>query len=75
MVTRELPAHLWARFACKGPMPGAIQNVTRQIYSEWLPTNGVYEVAQNVEIEMYNEGDITAPDYESEVWIPVKKKA
>ena len=75
MVTRELPAHLWARFACKGPMPGAIQNVTRQIYSEWLPTNGVYEVAQNVEIEMYNEVDITAPDYESEVWIPVKKKA
>ena len=75
MVTRELPAHLWARFACKGPMPGAIQNVTRQIYSEWLPTNGVYEAAQNIEIEMYSEGDITAPDYESEIWIPVKKKA
>ena len=56
-------------------MPGAIQNVTRQIYSEWLPTNGVYEAAQNIEIEMYSEGDITAPDYESEIWIPVKKKA
>ena len=75
MVTRELPAHLWARFARKGPMPGALQDVTRQIYSEWLPTNGVYEAAQNVEIEMYTEGDITAADYYSEIWIPVKKKA
>ncbi len=75
LVTREIPAHLWARFACTGPMPGAIQNVTRQIYSEWLPTNGTYEVAQNVEIEMYSEGDTTSANYYSEVWIPVKKKA
>ena len=75
MTVRELPAHLWARFACVGPMPGAIQSITRQIYSEWLPTNGTYEVAQYVEIEMYSEGDTTSNDYYSEVWIPVKKKA
>ena len=31
LVTREIPAYLWARFACVGPMPEAIQNVTRQI--------------------------------------------
>jgi len=74
MTVRELPAHLWARFACVGPMPGAIQSITRQIYSEWLPTNGTYEVAQYVEIEMYTEGDTTSNDYYSEVWIPVKKK-
>ncbi len=75
LVTREVPAHLWARFACAGPMPGAIQTVTRQIYAEWLPTNGMYEVAQSIEIEMYTAGDVTAADYYSEVWIPVKKKA
>ena len=75
MKKREVPAHLWARFACVGPMPGAIQNATRQIYSEWLPTNGVYEVAQFMEIEMYSEGDSTKPDYYSEVWIPIRKKA
>lgn len=56
-------------------MPGAIQDVTRQIYSEWLPTNGTYEAAQNVEIEMYSEGDTASANYYSEVWIPVKKKA
>ncbi len=75
MTTREIPAHLWARFACAGALPLAIQTVTKQIYSEWLPTNGIYEVAQNVEIEMYTEGNITSSDYYSEVWIPVKKKA
>jgi len=73
-VTRELPAHTWARFACVGAMPGAIQSVTKQIYSEWLPTNGLYEIAQNLEIEMYTEGDITSADYYSEIWIPVAKK-
>ena len=75
MTTHEIPAHTWARFACKGAMPLALQNVTKQIYSEWLPTNGTYEVAQYVEIEMYSEGDTASPDYYSEVWIPVKKKA
>ena len=75
LTTREIPAHQWARFSCIGPMPGAIQSMTKQIYSEWLPTNGTYEVAQYMEIEMYSEGDTTAADYYSEVWIPVKKKA
>ena len=75
MVVREVPAHLWARFSCVGPMPGAIQSVTRQVYSEWLPTNGTYEVAQYVEIEMYSDGDASSKDYYSEVWIPIRKKA
>lgn len=75
LTTREVPAHLWARFACVGAMPGAIQSVTKQIYSEWLPTNGVYEVAQYMEIEMYSAGDTASPDYYSEVWIPIRKKS
>ena len=75
LTTREIPAHLWARFACVGAMPGAIQEVTKQIYSEWLPTNGVYEVAQYMEIEMYSEGNPASPDYYSEVWVPIRKKA
>lgn len=75
LVTREVPAHLWAKFACVGAMPAAVQNVTKQIYSEWLPTNGVYEAAQYLEIEMYSDGDTALPDYYSEVWIPIRKKA
>ncbi len=74
LVSREIPAHLWARVACVGPMPAAIQETTKQIYSEWLPTNGIYEAAQYLEIEMYSEGDTSSPDYYSEIWIPIRKK-
>lgn len=75
LVTREIPAHTWARFSCVGALPGAIQSMTKQIYSEWLPTNGVYEVAQYMEIEMYSAGDTASPEYYSEVWIPIRKKS
>ena len=75
LIKREVPAHLWARFACVGPIPGAIQTTIRQVYGEWLPTNGIYEAAGYMEIEMYSEGDTASPDYYSEVWIPVRKKA
>lgn len=74
LVRREIPAHLWARFTCKGPMPAAIQTTTKQIYSEWLPTNGVYEAAQYLEIELYSDGDTSSQDYYSEIWIPIRKK-
>ena len=74
MVKREIQAHTWARFSCTGPMPKALQETTRQIYSEWLPTNGIYEVAQYMEMEMYSEGDTASPNYYSEVWIPIRKK-
>lgn len=74
MVKREIPPHLWARFSCVGPMPAAIQATTKQIYSEWLPTNGVYEAAQYLEIELYMEGDTASKDYHSEIWIPIRKK-
>jgi AraC family transcriptional regulator len=55
-------------------MPKALQETTRQIYSEWLPTNGIYEAAQYMEIEMYSEGDTASSDYYCEAWIPVHKK-
>ncbi len=74
LIVREIPAHTWARFSCTGPLPEAVQSVTKQVYSEWLPTNGVYEVAQYMEIEMYSAGDTASPEYHSEVWIPIRKK-
>lgn len=69
-----IPAGLWAKFRCYGPMPGALQTVNTKIFKEWLPGNPEYEIAEGINIEWYALGDITAPDYESEIWIPVKKK-
>ena len=73
-VKRVIAPHTWAKFRAVGPMPGSIQKVTKQIYTEWLPNNTEFEPAEGVSIEMYTEGDLNAADYESEVWVPLRRK-
>ena len=68
-----VPAANYAVFECTGPMPMALQELTTRIYTEWLPNSG-YELAEAPDIEVYSEGDNSAPDYKSEVWVPVVKK-
>ena len=67
----EIPAHTWAIFKCFGPMPASIQQLWCRIYTEWLP-QARYELLNTCDIEYYTNGDTEAPDYYSEVWIPVK---
>jgi AraC family transcriptional regulator len=59
-------------------MPGAIQAVWKQIYSEWFPASE-YEHAGTPDFELYPEQedpsiDDTSEKYRCEVWIPIKKK-
>lgn len=68
-----IPAYTWAVFKCIGPMPHAIQNAWKRIYSEWLPQSE-YELIPDYDIELYTDGDTQGEDYISEIWIPVKKK-
>lgn len=69
----EIPANTWAIFKCKGPMPHTIQNMWKQIYAEFFPTSD-YVPKNEIDFEVYPDGDITSPNYESEIWIAVKKK-
>lgn len=70
-----LPALEWAKFRCSGPMPEALQSVNTKIFQEWLPGNPEFEIAYGVNVEWYSmEGKTSDPDYESEIWIPVKRK-
>lgn len=69
-----IPAASWAKFRCCGPLPGSLQSVNTKIFNEWLPGNPDYEIAAGINIEWYSMGDMNAADYESAVWIPVKKK-
>lgn len=59
-------------------MPGAMQSVNTRIFQEWLPTLPQGEsglcLAGRYNLEWYSQGDLQAADYESAVWIPVKKK-
>lgn len=70
----EIPELEWVKFMCKGPMPGALQSVNSKIYNEWLPGNTEFEIAMGIDIEWYSESDPQSLDYESAIWIPVKRK-
>lgn len=78
-ITKIIPKHTWAVFACKGAMPKSLQDVNQKIFSEWLPNCKDYEIAAGYNIEMYSDiADYPKgnqdENYYSEIWIPVKKK-
>ena len=52
----------------------ALQAVNTKIFKAWLPGNHEYEIAMEANIEWYAKGDTQSPDYESAIWIPVKRK-
>ncbi|MDF2685607.1 MAG: hypothetical protein K0S55_788 [Clostridia bacterium] len=68
----EIPKANWAVFESIGPMPGAIQDVWKRIFSEWFPATG-YQHDEAPELEIYPVGNTSSPDYRCEVWIPIKK--
>lgn len=70
----EIPGYEWAKFRCIGAMPDALQTVNTRIFREWLPNNPDYEIAANLSLEWYAKGDTQSPDYESAIWIPVKRR-
>jgi AraC family transcriptional regulator len=66
-----IPAAKWVVFEVYGPMPDAMQNAWKQIFSEWFPTSG-YEHAGTPDLEVYSNDDPFSSNYYSEIWIPVK---
>lgn len=71
----SLPAMEWAKFRCSGPMPESLQSVNTKIFQEWLPGNPEFEIAYGANIEWYSmEKETSAPDYESEIWLPVRRR-
>jgi AraC family transcriptional regulator len=69
----SIPELTWAIFTCIGPMPDAIQNTWKKIFTEWLPSSE-YEVVPGFDFEYYSGPNTQDPDYLSEIWISVKKK-
>lgn len=76
--TIEVPASVFAVFESRGPMPGAIQKLWKDIYADWFPSSD-YEHAGTPDFESYPEQDPPelpddSPEYRTEVWIPLKRK-
>ncbi len=68
-----IPTRTWAVFECVGAMPTAIQDLWREIVSEFFPASG-YVPTQEFDIEAYADGDMSAANYHSQIWVPVQKK-
>lgn len=66
-----VPPFTWAIFSGEGQCPGAIQELEKNIVTQWLPTSG-YEYDNGPDIEVYLNPDPQNAKYE--VWIPVTKK-
>ncbi|WP_315116974.1 AraC family transcriptional regulator [uncultured Clostridium sp.] len=78
-ITRVIPKHTWAVFACRGAGSHSLQDVHKKIFSEWLPNSKDYEIAAGYNIEMYSdpaeyEKGVQDEKYYSEIWIPVQQK-
>ncbi|MCH3971430.1 MAG: AraC family transcriptional regulator [Oscillospiraceae bacterium] len=75
----EIPKHTWAVFPCVGPLPKVLQKVNTKIFSEWLPNCTDYEIDGGYNFEYYSnpndyEKGTQDEKYDSEIWIPIKKK-
>lgn len=69
----EISARTWAIFKCKGAMPDAIQDLWRRIYTEFFSTSD-YMPKNEMDFEVYPNGDMSSPNYESEIWVSVEKQ-
>ena len=72
--TYQIPGGLWALFKCVGPLPGSMQTVNTQIWSEWLPSLKDYELAGNYSLEFYLPPARNPADTVSYIAIPLKKR-
>lgn len=61
----HIPASKWSVFEVEGPMPASMQQVWKQIISEWFPSNA-YEHAYLPELEVYG-----GPNVAPQIWIPI----
>lgn len=75
MTVFRFPSLEWAKFPCRGPLPGALQSVNSKIFREWLPGNPEYEMAMDADIEHYApDGGGEEPGLETAIWLPVRRK-
>ncbi|MFF2353114.1 GyrI-like domain-containing protein [Kitasatospora sp. NPDC058115] len=70
---REVPAGSWAVFANTGPYPRALQELWRDVFTQWFPSNP-YEFRPGPELLRVNVLP-GGEEAEAELWIPVVRSA
>ena len=67
---KEIPAAEYAIVPVKGPIPASIHNAWKYVLEVFFPETG-YRHSGSPDFEVYSEGDMSSPDYQMELWIPV----
>ncbi|MEV5320105.1 AraC family transcriptional regulator [Streptomyces sp. NPDC052687] len=70
--TLAVPAGTWAVFTTSGPAPQAIQELWRDVYTEWFPSNP-YRTRPGPEI-LRTRLSPDGSEAEGELWLPVERE-
>ncbi|UHA73213.1 AraC family transcriptional regulator [Paenibacillus sp. 481] len=71
LASLHFPASKWVVFEISGPVPAALIEAWKKIYSEWFPSNG-YEPAEIAPLEVYLAPDLDRADAYNEIWVAIK---
>ncbi|WP_328719906.1 AraC family transcriptional regulator [Streptomyces sp. NBC_00247] len=72
MTALAVPAGTWAVFTASGPVPQAIQELWRDVYTEWFPSNP-YRSRPGPEI-LRTRLSPDKTEAEAELWLPVERE-
>ncbi|MER7701326.1 AraC family transcriptional regulator [Kitasatospora sp. NPDC097605] len=67
----DVPAGTWAVFDSRGPYPSALQELWRDVFTQWFPSNP-YTSRTGPELLRTRPVEIGAPT-DSQLWIPVER--
>lgn len=70
MVFRTIPGARYAVFTARGRIPGSVQETTRYIYRDWLPTSG-FQRGDSAEFELYDGRCRNGDEAEVDVYVPI----
>ncbi|MGW0946393.1 GyrI-like domain-containing protein [Streptomyces sp. NPDC002623] len=68
----SVPAGSWAVFTVSGPVPQAIQNLWRDVFTEWFPSNP-YRSRPGPEI-LHTRLSADKTEADAELWLPVERE-
>ncbi|MEU9714045.1 AraC family transcriptional regulator [Streptomyces sp. NPDC047976] len=67
----DVPAGTWAVFESRGPLPGALQELWRDVFTQWFPSN---PYTSRPGPELLRTGPVAAGGQtRSQLWIPVER--
>ena len=69
---KDIPTAEYAIVPVKGPIPASIHHAWKYVLEIFFPETG-YRHSGAPDFEVYTGGDMSSPDYQMELWIPVTK--